>query len=99
MSQSHSREGGRVDVVSLSQSDEASHTARGVSVIKRYQLDNDTEIELIPKDVHHETLACPDCEIALEYDEHEDAVCPECGYMGEVSTEYEDKDYFGGYNE
>lgn len=96
MVESHSRRWGKVSVVSLSESKRASHTERGVSITRRVVLDNETEVELVPKDVNYETLACPDCEIALRYDEHEDAVCPECGYMGETSSEHEHKDYFGG---
>jgi hypothetical protein len=81
--QSESQTGSEVSVVSLSKSSQAKHTSEGIPILERYKLPDGREVELVPKDVNHKTLACPDCEVALEYDEHEDAVCPECGFMGE----------------
>jgi hypothetical protein len=35
------------------------------------------EREIVPKDVHAETLHCPNHDIPLRYDENGDAVCPD----------------------
>ena len=71
----------QVDVVSIEKSSNCKEYENGVPVLEEYRLPTGAVVELVPKDVHHETMMCPVCQVPLRYDEYADAVCNECGIV------------------
>ena len=85
-----------VEVVSLSKSDSAKHTTDGKPLTIPAPTGGGGVRNIVPKNVEHEILECPECKVGLRYDKDEEAVCPECGMMTDHDPiEYENKDYYG----
>jgi rubrerythrin len=81
----NSKTGSRADVFTIQKSDDCRHSHRGVPIEEKVEMRNGKgkkiERSVIPKDVQYETLRCPECGVALEYDNIGDVVCPMCGVM------------------